>query len=423
MATVTLDKRSCDGKANQPFSANRAQFHAGGLDFATPLDIPTVTIPKSDHDNLLSSARQYANLRRNLYRGGIAEETLAILIKDDSPANENGNKPTTMDESVENRSFFAQQSTAMNSKPETQDYTFGRNANYTPRSDFRPRERNSNGFHTHSQTNDDFAFMPDGPDGFYDDGSGHNDSQQRQQRQQYDKFAKRTVLLANLPESTTHLDLVEAIKGGMLLDLYLRSHDRTASVSFLEETAAQEFFSHVKRHDLYIKGKRVEIRWNDRQFILPGHVANKVSIGATRNLVIYNCSPKHTEDKIREDLEHIHNLVVIKVSFAGQNVYISTNSVHNAMFARTCMMSRSIYKGSKIEWDNDECAAPLERPLQSRKENIPQKKKAAPLMNRFHLLNMDDDDNDSLDEDDDENDISGVTLPSALKASPTSIAA
>jgi hypothetical protein len=103
--------------------------------------------------------------------------------------------------------------------------------------------------------------MPDGPDGFYDGGSGNNDSQPRFQRQQYDKFAKRTVLLVSLPEGTTHSDIVAAVRGGMLLDIYLRTHDRTASVSFLEEGAAQEFFRHVKRHDLYIRGKRVRSFW------------------------------------------------------------------------------------------------------------------------------------------------------------------
>jgi hypothetical protein len=39
-------------------------------------------------------------------------------------------------------------------------------------------------------------------------------------------------------------------------------------------------------------------------------------------------------------MDHIHNLVVIKVEFLGASCYIKTNSVHNAMFARTCMMSR-----------------------------------------------------------------------------------
>ena len=83
------------------------------------------------------------------------------------------------------------------------------------------------------------------------------------------------------------------------------------------------------------------IRWSDRQFILPGYVANKISIGATRNLVIRKRNFKQTEEAIREDLEHIHNLVVIKVTFNGCDTHISTNSVHNALFARTCMMSRA----------------------------------------------------------------------------------
>lgn len=99
--------------------------------------------------------------------------------------------------------------------------------------------------------------MPDGTDGFYEGASGNNDSHPRYVRQHYEKFAKRTVILANLPEGATHSDIVEVVKGGMLLDIYLRTHDRTASVSFLEEAAAHDFFRHVKRHDLYIRGKRV----------------------------------------------------------------------------------------------------------------------------------------------------------------------
>lgn len=86
--------------------------------------------------------------------------------------------------------------------------------------------------------------------------------------------------------------------------------------------------------------KQVDIRWNDRQFILPGHVASKIGIGATRNLVIRRCDPRLSEAVLREDLDHIHNLIVVKVDFMGGSCYIKTNSVHNAMFARTCMMSQ-----------------------------------------------------------------------------------
>lgn len=86
--------------------------------------------------------------------------------------------------------------------------------------------------------------------------------------------------------------------------------------------------------------EQVDVRWNDRQFILPGHVASKIGTGATRNLVIRRCDPRLTEAALRDDLEHIHNLIVIKVEFIGGSCHIKTNSVHNAVFARTCMMSR-----------------------------------------------------------------------------------
>jgi hypothetical protein len=85
---------------------------------------------------------------------------------------------------------------------------------------------------------------------------------------------------------------------------------------------------------------QVEIKWNDRQFLLPGHVANKIGMGASRNLVLLGYDDRHTEEIIREDLDHIHNLVVVKVEFIGGNCYISLNSVHNAIYARQCMLSR-----------------------------------------------------------------------------------
>jgi hypothetical protein len=57
-------------------------------------------------------------------------------------------------------------------------------------------------------------------------------------------------------------------------------------------------------------------------------------------LVVHHYDGRHSEENIREDLDHIHNCVVVKVTFSGGNCYISLNSVHNAIYARNCMMSR-----------------------------------------------------------------------------------
>jgi len=83
------------------------------------------------------------------------------------------------------------------------------------------------------------------------------------------------------------------------------------------------------------------------------------------------------------------------------------------------ILSRT-YKGAKIEWDSDECAAPLERPVLARKENLPAKKKDPPLMNRFQLLNMDGNEDDS---EDDEHDTSGISLPTVMTSSTLGVVA
>lgn len=79
----------------------------------------------------------------------------------------------------------------------------------------------------------------------------------RNDKQQYARAEQRTIVLKNLSERITHKDIVDIIRGGALLDIYLRANERTASVSFVEGTAAQNFMNYAKRNDIYIHGKRV----------------------------------------------------------------------------------------------------------------------------------------------------------------------
>ncbi|KAL2872471.1 RNA-binding protein [Aspergillus lucknowensis] len=209
---------------------------------------------------------------------------------------------------------------------------------------------------------------------------------------------QRTVLIRGLPDRATHQDIVDAVKGGAILHIYLWARDHTASVSFVEELAAQNFLDHTKTYGLYVAEKRVEVLWNDRQFYLPPFVRSKIISGASRNLVIHSVDPNVTEGLIRRDLEHIHNLIVISVKFKNGNAYIQTNSVHNALFARSCMMSRLTYKGMKIAFSPDECAEPLAKvplgPKRETREMLAPSKKPNSLPNRFHLLSLEGSDDD-----------------------------
>ena len=73
----------------------------------------------------------------------------------------------------------------------------------------------------------------------------------------------------------------------------------------------------------------------------------------------------------------------------------------------------STYKAIKIDWDEDECAAPLEKP-QRAAEMLATKKKETPMVNRFELLNVDDTEDGS---DDEEQNTSGLSFPSTMTES------
>lgn len=94
-----------------------------------------------------------------------------------------------------------------------------------------------------------------------------------------------------------------------------------------------------------------------------------------------------TEEQIRDHLDHIHNLVVVDVYFRGRDVHISINSIHNALFARTCMMSRTIYKGMRFDWAPDECAAPLPPPaMKARPLDMPPPASQLSTKNTYAIL-------------------------------------
>ncbi|RAH60040.1 hypothetical protein BO85DRAFT_367793 [Aspergillus piperis CBS 112811] len=333
---------------------------------STPSNAETVTIPRSEYDRLLQDSQHFAKLRTSLLNGGLSQETLDVLIYG-----------------------AAQQPSHQTSRE---------NSSQSPAKSHAAFENKAPGCHEHLDVKvhdpEDFAIGEDEDE----DEDALLDSHDSEDKDDYDESsrsagssptpsAQRTVLIRNLPDRIAHRDIVAAIKGGALLHIYLRAREHMASVSFVEEAAAREFFRTAKTYGLIVAGKRVEVGWNDRQFYLPPYVRAKIDNGASRNLVVYNVQPNVTEWVIRKDLDHIHNLIVISVQFKNGNAYISTNSVHNALFARSCMMSRFTYKGMKIGFYPDEClGTPGKYP---KKEPQAPAKKTGSMPNRFQLLSLD----------------------------------
>jgi hypothetical protein len=67
----------------------------------------------------------------------------------------------------------------------------------------------------------------------------------------------RSLELRNLPTHTTHLDLTNAIRGGALLEIYLRHTDHCARITFVSPASAHHFLARSKRVGFVVGNRRV----------------------------------------------------------------------------------------------------------------------------------------------------------------------
>ncbi|KAF1841900.1 carbon-nitrogen hydrolase [Cucurbitaria berberidis CBS 394.84] len=368
MAAVTI------GKSYFEALLRKAEFHTSAHDLDYYSDLSNnVTISKAEHTYLLQAVREYHLLKNALFRGGLTNETLETLLEGESGAND---EPSQYD--YQGGETFE--------KPNTTSITMSvpSHIETSPVSD---NTAIGNGQHSIAQPRTLQRILSYGEPRSSISSSPKDDEEYDQAlSQRVPVHDQRTVLITNLSERTTHKDLAGIVRGGRLLDIFLRN-DRTATISFVE--GASEFLAHAKRNDIYLHMKRLEFRWSDRQFHVPAHVSNKIANGATRNLVVRGIARKLTADQIRDHLDHIHNLVVVDVYFKDGDAYISTNSIHNALFARTCMMSRTAYKGTRIDYYPDECAAPLPRSTSKAHTPVPHvSMKPMPITNQYALLEI-----------------------------------
>ncbi|PWY73669.1 hypothetical protein BO70DRAFT_398892 [Aspergillus heteromorphus CBS 117.55] len=339
----------------------------------------SVTIPRSQYQRLLQDSQHLGKLKDSLLNGGLSQETLDILIYGVLP---NPNTPHI------HREPYPEPSPSSDEVLEVEQ---------CPVSHQECSDVKYHGTETFEEEEEEDDDDEDDEELLGSQSSDEKEDYQSSTRSTESSPAPgdhRTVMLRNLPDRVTHRDIVAVVRGGALLHIYLRARERIASVSFVEDAAARDFLHHAKTYGLYMAGKRVEVLWNDRQFYLPPYVRVKINNGASRNIILYNVHPNVTEWVIRKDLEHIHNLIVITVKFRNNNAYISTNSVHNALFARSCMMSRFMYKGMKIGFYSDECAESLAKGPKKELQAPPKKEKAAVVPNRFELLSLDGADED-----------------------------
>ncbi|KAF8466397.1 hypothetical protein BDZ91DRAFT_725335 [Kalaharituber pfeilii] len=359
--------------------------------YDTQNTLDSVTVPRKYLEDLKKSQREYNALRSALIRGGVTVESLDLLMTFQLLVQETYDQTIAApaEPSDDGVSLFEGRHSGlplniMQQAPAENQYYMGHlnqgfGALSSPTWNFNNPTGPSNDYGPNGHSakiydrSMDFGVVPDH---LSDQNTVRNGT------------GRRTLYLTKLPDRITYGQIFSVIRGGAVVDVWMKSSDHAASVSFVECSAAESFYQYAKRNDIYIDGRRINVDWREpsRQFVILNNIMSAISRGATRNLLLSKIPQNLTEARIREDLDHIHNLHVEKVEIRGDSMLVNLNSVCVALFARTCLMSRGAYKGVKIEFAPDECAGKLPAPKRiDERKNL--EKKAAPK-NRFDILAM-----------------------------------
>jgi hypothetical protein len=187
-----------------------------------------------------------ALLKSALFRGGLTTDTLNTLLAGESGAN------------ADDTSHYDYSPEKTFTKPApVPDTMRAPHAHYSPL-DSDDRDSGSEQLDLPQPRSLHRAYSNDHTESFADhcsDDEEHDYQQERGDRhQRIPMHDQRTILITNIAERTTHKDIAGVVRGGRLLDIFLRN-DRSATVSFVE--GAADFLSYVKRNDIYLHAKRV----------------------------------------------------------------------------------------------------------------------------------------------------------------------
>lgn len=196
-------------------------------------------------------------LKSALFRGGLTAETLDTLLSGESGvAQEEEVPPAAYNTNSWDEAFVRPQPVPVTMKSPRHFEPSPDSDNTAVGDTLQPRPQP----HSYHRV---YSFGQ--PDSSIDTPSKDDDFQ-TSSNQRVPTHDQRTVLINNLSDRATHKDLVGIIRGGRLLDIFLRN-DRSATISFVE--GAQEFLAYAKRNDIYLHTKRVSVafelacKWHD----------------------------------------------------------------------------------------------------------------------------------------------------------------
>ncbi|KAI8821991.1 uncharacterized protein EV422DRAFT_495262 [Fimicolochytrium jonesii] len=176
----------------------------------------------------------------------------------------------------------------------------------------------------------------------------------------------RTVYLGSIHPDVTTKDLCDVIRGGILQNIKYMPDKNIAFVTFIDPSAAVNFYNRGNYEGLVLKGKRLKVGWGKPSALPPG-VATAVQSGASRNVYIGAIDESISEDRLRKDFSEFGDIELINI-IADKNIgfvnFVDLTSAVKAVEALKSDDSKG-YGQYRINFGKDRCGNPPRPPRES----------------------------------------------------------
>lgn len=184
----------------------------------------------------------------------------------------------------------------------------------------------------------------------------------------------RTVYLGSVHPETTIEEICNVVRGGLLHHIRYLPEKHICFVTFVDPTAAAQFFAIANLQGLSIHNRRLKIGWGKHSGPLPQAIAMAVTTGASRNVYIGNITAgtgekkkdaNWPESKLRQDFSEYGDIEQINFLPEKSCAFVNFTNLANAITAidRIKLDKPGYYKKFKINFGKDRCGN-LSRQLQ-----------------------------------------------------------
>lgn len=170
----------------------------------------------------------------------------------------------------------------------------------------------------------------------------------------------RTIYLGNIHPETTTEDLCNAIRGGVLQSIRYMQDKHIAFVTFVDPTAAMTFYQVASFQGMTLNNRRLKVGWGKNSGPLPPALALSVHSGATRNVYIGNIEDfeAFNDEKLKRDFGEYGEIELVNFLKEKNCAFVNYTNISNAIKAIEGIKIKPDYANLRIAHGKDRCANP-----------------------------------------------------------------